>query len=120
MANITNWLFVRLRIIVLRKPAIRVKVMVVVVVVAVKEVVSSDKEVEAVMLTWPALTAKVNLKLRVMVKAGLVVRLPRRINAIIVTNLELTILISVIARFAYAAIVIRMTIRMVFTVRVIP
>ena len=67
-----------------------------------------------------------NPKLRVTAKADSVVSLPRGIvhprgtNAIIVAKLEPSILISVTARYAYVVIDIRMTIKMVSTVRVIP
>ena len=67
-----------------------------------------------------------NPRLRVTARVGRVVSLPRGIvhprgtNAIIVAKLEPSILISVTARYAYVVIGIRMTIRMVFTVQVIP
>ena len=118
-----SWLLSLLLTIELRRPATRVKVMVAVVAgAAVKAVVNSNEEVEVVILTWLALIVRASLKPRVMVRVGRVVSLPspRGINAIIVTKLELSILISVTVRFVYAAIVIRMTTRMVFTVRVIP
>ena len=117
-----SWLLSLLLTIELRRPATRVKVMVAVVAgAAVRAVVNSNEEVEVVILTWLALIVRASLRQRAMVKVGSVVSLPspRRINATIVKSRELIILTTVIVRFAYVVIVIRMTIRMVFTVRVI-